>query len=56
MGRYTTTGEDKQPLDKIKLHFIQEGVFTIYPQRSNGVRSKCVRKINLEQHSSTTQL
>ena len=33
MGRSTTTNKVKQPLDKIKLHFIQESVFKIYPQR-----------------------
>ena len=36
LGRSTTANEEKQPLDPIKLQFIQEAVFAIYPQTSDG--------------------
>ena len=50
LGRSTTANEEKQPLDQIKLQFIQEAVFAIYPQTSDGAKrdvwAKCIEKIN----------
>jgi len=51
-GRSSTSSEYKQPLDQIKLKFIQECVMKIYPLRSDGARgevwNKCAEKINSE--------
>jgi len=50
--RRSATGERKLPLDKFRLKFIEQGVFEIYPQRSEFARrevwKKCVQKINAE--------
>ena len=50
LGRSATASEEKQPLDQIKLQFIQEADFAIYRQHSDGARcdvwAKCIEKIN----------